>query len=251
MNCADYRRHLAADPARIDAAGEQHRLQCAECAALTVRAQSFEQSLGEALAVAPPPGFEQTLLAAVRQQLDSNAEPLAARKPAPRRKWMPALGLAASVLLAVFASLGTWSMRPAHAMPEMAVQHVMGEEIAVLDKTTPISTADVVAGFRSRHLALGEVPPGEITYVHDCIVGGYSGIHVAMRRDNETVTVLYLLGTQRKAGDYQRDGMHVRMVPDERGTLVLLASSAAPFDAVENDWRPVINSATTIPAGAS
>lgn len=251
MNCLDYRRHLTADPARIDAACEQHRAQCAECAALTARVQACEQRLGEALAVTPPAGFEQSLLTAIRQQTHANVESLDVRKPAPRRQWMPALGLAASLLLALFAGLGTWSMRAAHAMPELAVQHVMGEEAAVLDKTTAINAAEVVAKFRARHLALSKAPPANITYVHDCTVGGYRGVHVAMRSDHEAVTVLYLLGTQRKAGDYQRDGMHVRMVPDARGTLVLLASSAAPFEAVESDWRPVIDSAAVIPSGAS
>lgn len=250
MNCADYQRRLAADPARTGEACESHRVQCTDCAALTERARAFEQRLGKALAIAPPSDFAQALLGTLRQQPDAAVQTLRLRQ-IPRARWMPPVAIAASVLVAVFAGLGTWSLQSAHAMPEMAAQHVMGEEAAALHKTTPISIADVVAGFRSRHLALHELPDGDITYVHDCVVGGFPGVHITVRRNHEVVTVLYLLGTHRKAGNFQSDGMHVRMVPDARGTLIFLARNSAPFDAVEKAWHPVIDSAVTIPAGAS
>lgn len=247
MHCAEYRRHLATDPDRIRAECEQHRAHCADCAALTRRARDFEQRMRQALAIEPPAALQQELLQTIAREHEH-----ARQSKAPRRaRWMPAVGLAASLLLATLAAVGTWSMRARHAMPELAVQHVMGEEAAVLDNKSVISPRAVVAGFRDRQLALRTAPPDGITYVHDCVVGGYRGVHVAMRRDHETVTVLYLLGTQRKAGDYQQGGMHVRMRPDARGTLILLARNPAPFDAVESDWQSVLDTATPIPASAS
>ncbi len=256
MNCADYQRRLAADPARLDPACEAHRAHCADCAALTARAQAFEARLGEALAITPPADFAQTLLQSIRDAApDTRAQVRSLHndrgpRPAPTR-WLPAFGLAASLLIAVFAGLGAWSLSTARAMPVLAVKHVMGAEAAVLHKTSTVSMDEVVAGFRDRKLALRKLPAGDVTYVHDCVVGGYRGVHLAMRRDNETVTVLYLPGTQRKAGNFKHDGMHVRMVPDAHGTLILLASDPAPFDSVEKDWRPVIDSATVIPTSTS
>ncbi len=250
MNCADYRRLLATDPAHLDAACEQHRAQCTECAALTQRARDIEQRLRQALAIEPPADLQHKLLQTIAHDAGQIMQPASPRHAA-RARWMPAVGIAASVLLAVLAGAGTWSMRVQHDMPQLAVAHMMGEEAAVLKRKVPISEEAVVAGFRGRQIALRQAPPAGITYVHDCVVGDYRGVHVAMRRDDETVTVLYLLGTRRKAGDYQQGDMHVRMRPDARGTLVLLARNPTPFDAVERDWQSVLDSARTIPASAS
>ena len=86
--------------------------------------------------------------------------------------------------------------------------------------------------------------PSGVTYVHDCPVGPYKTVHLVSRVDDMPVAVLYVPGKQvLEARDFQRGGWHGRIVPLQRGTLVMLTDrqGARPFDTVAQGWRLAID----------
>ena len=254
MNCAEFRRHLAADPMRVDAACQGHLDVCAECVQLVQRAQLAEQRLAGVLAVDLPAGFEQRLLRAVRAAV-AHYEPAAApepsHKPRSRRHWLPALAVAAMLVLAFVASVGVWRYQDSHSLEAYAVTHMLGKEFVVMQLDKPVGEQAVAAVFASRNTSLRGPVPADVTYAHDCRLGpSLRAVHLVMRMDTEPVAVLYVPSRRGTRKDFKRDGWYGREVPTEHGTMILLASSAAPFDAVQLDWQMAIDGGAATTAGA-
>lgn len=233
MDCLEFRRRLGADPRSRDAALLAHRDACPGCAAAWEKAQRFERSLEGALDVRLPEGLiERVLLAQATGERQRYA-----------RRRRIALGLAASLLIALGGGGIVWRQMQAHALPALAVAH-MPEEIGALALTRPLASASVVQAFAKRHAMLRGPLPGNTTYVHDCDVGAYRTVHLVSRPAEQPVVVLYVPAERvRTRRDFRRDGWVGREVPLEHGTLVMLGNRGdrRGFDAVEQGWRVAID----------
>lgn len=233
MDCLEFRRRLGAEPRSHDAELLAHREACAACMTAWERAQRFEQALLGALEVPVPEGLADRVLL---------AQATGVRQRATRHRRV-ALGLAASLLIALGGAGVFWRQAQANALPALAVAH-MPDEITSLQLTRPIGTTAVAAVFAHRHVALKGPLPADTTYVHACGVGPYHAVHLVSRHDDESVAVLYMPGKQtRTRRDFQRDGWSGREVPLQHGTLVMLTDqgSRRPFDAIEQGWRVAID----------
>ncbi len=237
MNCLEFRRRLGIDPQCGDADFLRHRQECARCAEAGDRANGFEASLQQALAMAPPQQLAESILLAhaTRQQQE-------------RRKYRRGamLALAAAVVLA----FGIGSRITAHPLAAVVVDH-LNREAEVLGMTKAVSDSEVQEAFAYRGITLGKVPAG-VSFVACCPVGSYESVHMVMPQADGPVTVLYLTDDhheQRK--DFAQDGWIGRSVPLAHGTLVLLAHDSSHFDHMENLWRTALQNAPTAATAGS
>lgn len=234
MDCLEFRRRLGAEPQSRDPALLAHRRDCPACAAAWERAQAFEHELQAALDVSVPEGLAERVLL---------AQATGERRLQSRRRHRIGYALAASLLLAL--GMGGYALhrRDAGSLPALAVAHMPGE-IGSLDLVRPISAQAIAAGFADRGIRLRGPLPAGVTYVHDCPVGPYKTVHLVSRIDDMPVAVLYVPGKQvPQARDFQRGGWSGRIVPLQRGTLVMLTDrqGARPFDTVAQGWRLAID----------
>ncbi len=229
MNCLEFRRQLNIDPHSGAADFVRHRQDCPRCAEAFERAQAFEQSLRQTLAVAPPPQLAESILL---------AQATAQQRQRQRyRRGGALLAMAAAVVLAV----GIGMRVQAEPLPVLAVDHMMSKDEAfALAMTTPVPDGDVRKAFAQRGVALMKVP-ADISYVACCPVGSHKSVHMVMPQADGPVTVLYLANDdheQRK--DFTQSGWSGRSVPLAHGTLVMLGHDASHFDHVENVWRDAL-----------
>lgn len=233
MDCLEFRRRLGAEPHGRDPQMLAHREACPACTAAWEKAQRFERDLHGALDVPLPEGLAERVLL---------AQATGERQGQVRRRRM-ALGLAASLLIALGGGGILWRQAQAHTLPALAVAHMPGE-IGALALTRPLAPAPVSAVFAERHAALRGPLPIDTTYVHACDVGPYRTVHLVSHPDGQPVVVLYVPTKQTSARrDFQREGWLGREVPLEHGTLVMLTNRGdrRPFDAVEQGWRVAID----------
>ena len=226
MNCLEFRRQLSVDPQCGEVDFAHHARECARCAEACERANGFESSLRQALAIAPPPQLAESILLAhaTRQQRQRQQY---------RRGGM--LALAAAVVLA----FGIGMRVEARPLSTQAVEHLR-EEAEVLTSTKLVSPGEVQQAFAKRGLALHSIPDG-ISFVGCCPMERHLTVHMVMPGGNGPVTVIYVVDDHERAReDFQRDGWHGRSIPMGQGTLVLLAQDASQFDHVESIWRAAL-----------
>ena len=232
MNCVEFRRQLGVDPQSNAAEFARHRAECPRCAEAAGRAGEFERGLARALNVDVPPQLADSILLA-------QATVERRRRTSLRRGGI--FALAASLALAV----GLVGMRAeAKSLPALAVEHMLGEEVAALKTTTTVSDDAVIAAFAKRGIALHRVPAG-VGYVAPCPVGKYRTVHMVMPGADGPTTVIYAVNSSSAAREnFQRDGWQGRSVPIGDGTLIILAQKSTGFDHVESEWRSALADAT-------
>lgn len=226
MECLEFRRRLAAEPASRDADFLAHRDHChAGCTESWWRAQRFERQLRTVLhsAEAPPDLDERVLLA--------QATSLRGRV---RHRWQIGLTLAASLLVALIVAGYAWNLRTADGGPlaGMAIAHVRSEAFS-LTMTRPINATQMRPVFAKRGVTLRDVPAHAV-FAADCRVGPYRAVHLVLRENGNPITVLYVVGHRiADARDFSRAGWRGREVTIGNGTLVLLGNDTAGFAAAE------------------
>lgn len=227
MNCVEFRRQLAIDPNTQAADFVQHRAECPRCAEAHARALVFESSLGRALNVAAPARLVETILFA-----QTAAE--RRRRTGLRRASM--FAAAAALVVAV----GVVGMRvEAKPLSVQAVEHLHSEE-EVLSLTETVPAVEVIKTFASRGVRLKQVPD-DISFVAPCPVGKHRSVHLVMPTAEGPVTVIYVVD-QRVAAteDFDRDGLHGRILPLGNGAVILLAKSSTEFNRIAALWRDAI-----------
>ncbi len=223
-NCLRVRRALTTEPESLDAESASHLAQCAGCTDFARRSRHFEHTLRAAVAVAPPPGLAQRILA--RQQV-----------VVARSRRAPRLALAAGVLLAVGIGAGVWLDRviPRTAPPAMAsafgtelLAHVTAEGYATRPQTVR-STAHVRLVLE-RVGAILKRPLDNVTFVNLCPFDDDVAAHLVVRTDRGPVSVLLAPGARvhgtmhlhTDAGEgllIERDGGAMGLVGPDRATL--------------------------------
>src|SRR5688500_19792520 len=118
MNCLEFRRALAVDPADPSPELVAHRGACARCSEAWAAAQGFERTLERALRVPVPADLAEEVL--LRQTTESRH----AARPRRFRGW----AVAASLVVALGAGgLGYRAWLASRPLPELAVAHLSHE----------------------------------------------------------------------------------------------------------------------------
>lgn len=201
----------------------------------------IESSLAAALALPLPDGLGDRIRLAHATELRRRQRTI---------RWSAAwVGLAAAACLALVIGLVEWQQEQSPRLPDLVVNHVMGEPAALVS-VTPVAPVLVRSEFERRGVHLAGTPP-QVTYLSDCPLGSWHSVHMAMREDDEPVTVIYIT---RHREPQQRDFDHGmwrgREVPIGEGTLVLLAQDSASFNALERTWRDAIEGPPKVAAGS-
>jgi Protein of unknown function (DUF3379) len=239
MNCLDYRRQLGADPRRESPEMQAHRRGCAGCSAHHARALGFELALKRALVVPVPDGLAERILLS-----QTTAERGQRTRHRHRLRW-----LAAAVLLVAALGAGIYQLRLLSPLPQQLVAHIEHEPEAFLTQAA-LPQAEALKPFQQRGVRLAGVLPAGISYAQPCPVGMIGAVHLVMSRPDGAVTVFFLPGHEERRGDYRSGNLRVRAVPMAAGTLALVAANAAPFDALEADWRRSLEGGRDVAAGA-
>lgn len=241
MDCLEFRRVLGSEPLVVDSAAREHLRSCAFCADATARAQSFETRLAKSMAIPVPDGLADRILLAqltgARQQ----------RRSGVRRFGWVALAAAASIALAI--GMVRYQQKP-DALADLVVAHIDGPEKTALQLREPIPATAIERAFADRGVRLASVP-ADISYVHECPIGTWRSVHMVMPEQGSPISVLYVVDhPSQTSTDFRREGMQGREVPIANGTLVLVAQSAARFDAIEHTWRDAIEGPAQVAAGS-
>lgn len=189
---------------------------------------AFEARLLRALEVPVPDGLAERIL------LEQTTRTRRASRPALWRNWRAAALLA----LAIGAGVGLYgSSGPASALPELAVAHLSHEPFALAARAQ-VAPTQLRALFASRGVGLAGDPLG-VNYLMLCELDERTvAIHMVMQREEGPVTVYYVPGIlEVERDDWRRKGMFGRSAPMGEGTLVLVSTSSASFDAIEMHWR--------------
>lgn len=243
MDCLEFRRRLLVDPRAADTQAQAHRAGCAACAEAAESALRFEARLERALAVAPPAGMVDRILAAPR------TDHARARRRGSRRTAWIALAVAASFVLA----FGLLRWNAGRSVPDVVVAHVTAaDEQEAWLRRGAVAPAAVDAAFADRGITLAAAPPRDVAYVATCTVGFWKSVHMVMPGNGQPVAAVFLPARHDRAADFRRDGMQGRVFPTGKGTMVLVAHGSERFDAIEREWRAAIDGAavtgTRLPA---
>lgn len=231
MDCLEFRRLLGSDPRVTGRSAREHLDGCPFCAEAHARAQAFENRLVDALALPVPVGLADRILLA---QLTATR-----RQARGRRRRVGWIVLAAAACLALALGVVRQERAPA-GLVDLVVQHVNGKERDALQLTAIVPAAEIEQAFADRGVRLASVPR-EVSYVHECPVGAYRSVHMVMPGNGAPVSVLYIVDHRaHDSATFQRDHLQAREIPIANGTLVLVAPSAARFDAIERTWRAAI-----------
>ena len=225
MKCADARFALAADPASRDSALAAHLTQCPACAAYADDMRELDRRLRAAMAVPVPAGKLPSGPYAVTSSSGPAGGGLAGR-PLTRR-----FALAASVAgVAVLAGL-LWAGFPRQSLASSVVAH-MAEEPDAWGTTVALPEAEIASVISRSGVRLdGSLP--EITYAHSCWFRGHFVPHLVVQTADGPVTILVLPEeTVSSRVGFREGGYQGTLVPAGRGSIAVLARSAADVDAV-------------------
>src|SRR5450755_126904 len=169
MICQEARTLIGAEPYLASFELAQHLRDCQACTQFQLEMVALEANIRRAL--------EQPPLAAH------------ARKPqrlVARSGW----ALAASVLLAVVATLAVWALRPANSLARDVVAHVAAEPQSWVG-TDAVSRAALDEVLHKSGLVL-EATPYTVVYARSCWFRGHYVPHLVVRTEHSLATVLIL-----------------------------------------------------------
>jgi len=215
MNCLEFQRRLNADPHRLGPEAEAHADACPACARRLARQMRLEAELAQALLVSPPEGLADRVLLAARLRR--------------RREYMPALALAAGLVLAVGIGL---------SLPQWGGEDLAGASIAhVLSEPQLLAARErVAAGQVSAQFArVGGRLEGALPAVHagPCEVPGGEGAHVVLDTPHGRVTVLLMPHRRVEEEARKNDQGLIAVVHSaRRGCYTLVASNARALEYV-------------------
>jgi len=226
MNCIDFRRRHATEPASRDAALREHLADCPACARFATQMEGFEASLREALNI-PVPGrlaelswqciggehdrpadaeFERRLGQAMRVEVPPGLDgrilfrhALYQRRGA--RRWYLSLAVAASLALAVVVVTHT-PRQPGDGAPGELIAHIQ-QEAEALASNAEVSPAELEATLAVLGLAL-EDSVGRVTYAMVCEFRRALGAHLVVTGRRGPVT-LFIMPAERVAAPRRFD----------------------------------------------
>jgi hypothetical protein len=222
VTCDDARLLIGADPGATTPALEEHLATCAACA-------RFREEM-------------RALDAEIRRALERPPDIVRPRSGGPSRAW-PQWALAASVVLASFAVLAVWLLRPSDTLAREVVAHVQAEPESWL-ATQHVSAQGIAQALRGAGVAL-DVTSDRVMYAQSCWFRGHYVPHLVIQTARGPATVLILRHEQVRARrSFHEAGMTGLIIPAEHGSIAVLTRGAGdPADIAghmqhEVHWLP-------------
>ncbi len=222
MTCDDARLLIGADPGATTPELEEHLATCAACA-------RFREEM-------------RALDAEIRRALERPPDTVRPRSARPSRTWRQ-WALAASVVLASFAVLAVWLLRPSDTLAREVVAHVQAEPESWL-ATQHVSAQDIGQALRGAGVAL-DVTSDRVMYAQSCWFRGHYVPHLVIQTARGPATVLILRHEQVRARrSFHEAGMTGLIIPAEHGSIAVLTRGAGdPADIAghmqdEVHWLP-------------
>lgn len=222
MNCFEFHRRFAADPADRDPEILRHRTNCPPCSAFAQRVLRLEHSLHDAISVEPPRELCARIL--LRQAC---AERKSARA---RRAWW--LALAASVVLVVGLIGGRRTLQQDDSLTHAVLAHVAAEPLA-LHTSAPLDVTRVNEMTYALKTRVDDTL-GPISFARICRTGGSDSVHLVTRGDKGPITILVMPNESVKERvtlhDERYDGV---IVPRDGGSIAIVGERGESLDAAE------------------
>jgi hypothetical protein len=219
VNCEEARRLIGAEPYVTSRELAEHLQACPACAQFQLEMVALEANIRRAL----------------------EEPPVAARARARQRAVVARSGwaLAASVLLAVLATLTVWALRPADSLAREVVAHVIAEpqSWASKDVVSPQALGEIL---RKSGVILGATPYS-VVYASSCWFRGHYVPHLVVRTAHSLVTVLILRNEKIAARQtFHEDGLAGVIVPAAQGSIAVLGEGSAQLDDVAENMRVAV-----------
>jgi hypothetical protein len=215
VTCEEARLLIGADPGAATPALEEHLATCAACARFRDEMRSLDADIRRALE--RPPDI---------------ARPRSARQP---RAW-PQWALAASVVLATFAVLGVWLLRPSDTLAREVVAHVQAEPESWL-ATQHVSAQGITQALRGAGVEL-DITSDKIMYAQSCWFRGHYVPHLVIQTARGPATVLILRHEQVRARrTFHEAGMTGVIVPAQQGSIAVLTRGAGDLDDIAGQMQ--------------
>jgi hypothetical protein len=226
VNCEEARRLIGAEPYVTSRELAEHLQGCRACAEFQLEMVALEANIRRAL----------------------EEPPVAARPHARRRAVVARSGwaLAASILLAVLATLTVWTLRPSNSLAKEVVAHVIAEpqSWASKDAVSPRTLDEIL---RKSGVILGATPYS-IVYASSCWFRGHYVPHLVVRTAHSLVTVLILRNEKVNARQtFHEDGLAGAIVPAAQGSIAVLGEGSAQLDDVAEEMRVAVRGAADSP----
>jgi len=226
VNCEEARRLIGAEPYVTSRELAEHLQGCRACAEFQLEMVALEANIRRAL----------------------EEPPVAARQHARRRAVVARSGwaLAASILLAVLATLTVWTLRPSNSLAKEVVAHVIAEpqSWASKDAVSPRTLDEIL---RKSGVILGATPYS-IVYASSCWFRGHYVPHLVVRTAHSLVTVLILRNEKVNARQtFHEDGLAGAIVPAAQGSIAVLGEGSAQLDDVAEEMRVAVRGAADSP----
>ena len=208
MTCDEARLLIGADPGAATTALEEHLATCAACARFRDEMRSLDAN--------------------IRRALERPPDIVRPRSGGPSRTWRQ-WALAASVVLASFAVLAVWLLRPSDTLAREVVAHVQGEPDSWL-ATQHVSAQGITQALHGAGVAL-EITSDKIMYAQSCWFRGHYVPHLVIQTARGPATVLILRHEQPRARRaFHEAGMSGVIVPAEQGSIAVLTRGAGDLD---------------------
>jgi hypothetical protein len=223
MNCLEFHRAVGEDPRAQTAELLEHAGQCAACARYREELQRMDELIYRALKI----------------EIDTQSTHVPTR-----RRWLPRLAAAASVVAACGLALLLWVSAPRATFAEQLVAHVEGERQSLVrtnESVEPGALNDVLArsGVRLKPGA------GTISYAMSCWFRGQFVPHLVVQSDEGPVTVLLLTqeASVKRREIFSEGGFHGVVLPAPRGAIAVLAQEKQAEQIAERflqavEYRP-------------
>lgn len=233
-SCLAFRRERLADPRHLSSEASAHLKQCGMCQTFMRRADAADARIDQCLNEIPlPQGLNERIL-------------LRSFKSSPRR-W-PAYALAASMLLASFIGLATWSFLPGTASPDLALaaaRHANAEniELAVHHSEPRDGLPAILASFGGQLQA----PLGEVDYIHFCPIEGFGmGWHIIFNTPQGKATLLLIpaKATDDQVRTVQVEGRSVRVERAGQGYFALITDNMPSLESARQRIRKAVRWST-------
>jgi hypothetical protein len=219
VNCQDARRLIGAEPYVTSPELAAHLQGCPACAEFQLEMVALEANIRRALEQPP-------VAPAARQSR---------RRVVARSGW----ALAASVLLALLATLAVWTLRPANSLAKEVVAHVIAEPQSWAGEGA-VSAAALDAILRKNGLIL-DATPYSVVYANSCWFRGHYVPHLVVRTAHSLVTVLILRNEKVEARQrFREDGLSGVIVPASSGSIAVLGEGSAQLDDVAQTMQGAV-----------
>jgi Protein of unknown function (DUF3379) len=218
MNCDEARLLIGAEPTASPPALEEHLRDCPDCSHLREEMRTLEANIQRALERPPD---------VVRRQV----------RPSNWRQW----ALAAGAVLATFAVLAVWLLRPSATLAQEIVAHVQGEPDSWF-ATQRVSAQSIDKTLQRSGVRL-DISSDRIMYARSCWFRGHYVPHLVLQTARGPVTVMILrhVGVE-VPRRFREAGMTGVIVPAEaQGSIAVLARGATSVDDVATQMRQEVH----------